>query len=232
MFFTFLAKEVINKPETDADWTIKRGELLLLIVPSIAVVIVVVSQFCWLVCGACPAPRLFFSAASAAISPHLPLLPSNNSPALWTNQVITPNTMSSCRVSVCASLCASVCVCGSHMVRINSFSIFYIFHWAASRHQAGQQSFFMRFPWTFRGRFMYLMDFPQLCCFLFFLFVVLVIVVIVVLASCAKFAFFLCDTATTGSSSSNIADDDVALCPLAKFCDASIYNDSSVHFDY
>lgn len=46
MFFTFLAKEVINKPETDADWTIKRGELLLLIVPSIAVVIVVVSQFC------------------------------------------------------------------------------------------------------------------------------------------------------------------------------------------
>lgn len=47
MFFTFLAKEVINKPETDADWTIKRGELLL-IVPAMAVVValVVVSQFC------------------------------------------------------------------------------------------------------------------------------------------------------------------------------------------
>lgn len=89
----------------------------------------------------------------------------------------------------CECVCVFECVCGSHMVRINSFSIFYIFHWAASRHQAGQQSFFMRFPWTFRGRFMYLMNFPQLCCFLSSLFVV----VIVVLASCAKFAFFLCD---------------------------------------
>lgn len=49
MFFTFLAKEVINKPETDADWTIERGEILLLIVPPIDVVVValvIVSQFC------------------------------------------------------------------------------------------------------------------------------------------------------------------------------------------
>lgn len=98
MFFTFLAKEVINKPETDADWTIKRGGGTGATCCSSLSIVAAVSQFCWLGCGACP-----FSAASAAILP--PFTPRNNSPALWANQVITPNTLSSC---VCASVCVRV----------------------------------------------------------------------------------------------------------------------------
>lgn len=84
MFFTFLAKEVINKPETDADadWTIRRGArvasahcpwLLLLLL----LLLLLYRSFAdW------DAGHGLFLLHLRQFRPHLPLLPPNNSPAL------------------------------------------------------------------------------------------------------------------------------------------------------
>lgn len=109
--------------------------------------------------GAIPVPCAF-----------IVLLPQGACPHLFSTASASPQRAQIKLLRPMAGL-SDLAKCASHMANINSSIAPALFtdwltgwlgSWLAGWIAAWLQTFFMRFPWTFRGRFMYLMDFAQL----------------------------------------------------------------------